>query len=51
MSPEPQRNDSMFSRPGLIAVSYVIFRRGQSVLLQRRGTTGYLDGYCVTSRG
>lgn len=36
-------------KPGLIAVSYVIFRNGPSVLLQRRGTTGYLDGFWATA--
>lgn len=27
----------------------MIFRKGNSVLLQRRGTTGYLDGYWATA--
>ncbi|MET4060834.1 8-oxo-dGTP diphosphatase [Arthrobacter sp. UYP6] len=45
----PRKDSASLVRPGLIAVSYVIFRRGHSVLLQRRGTTGYLDGYWATA--
>ena len=50
MSGEPLPHESSpTDRPGLIAVSCVIFRNGPSVLLQRRGTTGYLDGFWATA--
>lgn len=39
----------MSSPNHLIPVSYVIFRRGVSVLLQRRQGTGYLDGHWATA--
>lgn len=34
---------------GLVPVSYVIFRRGNSVLLQLRQGTGYMDGHWATA--
>jgi len=36
-------------RHQLIPVSYVIFLRGDAVLLQRRQRTGYLDGHWATA--
>jgi len=35
----------------LIAASYVILRRGNEVLLQRRHGTGYMDGWWATMAG
>ncbi|QCY46650.1 DNA mismatch repair protein MutT [Glutamicibacter creatinolyticus] len=43
MSLPPQ--DLPPARSGLIAVSYVIFRQADAVLLQQRRGTGFLDGY------
>lgn len=43
MSLPPQ--DLPPARRGLIAVSYVIFRHADAVLLQQRRGTGFLDGY------
>lgn len=39
----------MSERTALIAVSYVVIRRGSSVLLQRRQDTGYMDGHWATA--
>lgn len=39
----------MSERVALVPASYVIFRRGSSVLLQLRQGTGYMDGHWATA--
>lgn len=39
----------MDARTHLVPVSYVLFRRGEHVLLQLRAGTGFMDGYWSTA--